>query len=211
MADIGKGNLVQLLVDRIRAEGRSLGNGILKVDGFINHQLDPQLTVEMGKSFARRFAQANVTQITKIITAEVSGIAPALTTAIELQVPLVYARKKRPITMSEGCYVAQAPSHTKGGIVELIVSPEYLKPQDRVLLIDDFLASGRTIEALATLVAQCGATLCGIGCVIEKRFEGGRALLNYLQVPIVTLAVIDSMEENQIVVHSPEQDADNRG
>ena len=113
--------------------------------------------------------------------------------------------------MSEGWYVAQAPSHTKGGIVELIVSPEYLKPQDRVLLIDDFLASGRTIEALATLVAQCGATLCGIGCVIEKRFEGGRALLSHLQVPIVTLAVIDSMEENQIVVHSPEQDTDNRG
>ena len=81
----------------------------------------------------------------------------------------------------------------------------------RVLLIDDFLASGRTIEALATLVAQCGATLCGIGCVIEKRFEGGRALLSHLQVPIVTLAVIDSMEENQIVVHSPEQDTDNRG
>lgn len=202
---------MQPLVERIRAEGRSLGNGILKVDGFINHQLDPQLTVEMGKSFARRFAQANVTQITKVITAEVSGIAPALTTAIELQVPLVYARKKRPITMPEGCYVAQAPSHTKGGIVELIVSPEYLKPQDRVLLIDDFLASGRTIEALATLVAECGATLCGIGCVIEKRFEGGRALLNHLQVPIVTLAVIDSMQEDRIFVRSPEQDADNRG
>ncbi len=202
---------MQPLVERIRAEGRSLGNGILKVDGFINHQLDPQLTVEMGKSFARRFAQANVTQITKVITAEVSGIAPALTTAIELQVPLVYARKKRPITMPEGCYVAQAPSHTKGGIVELIVSPEYLKPQDRVLLIDDFLASGRTIEALATLVAECGATLCGIGCVIEKRFEGGRTLLNHLQVPIVTLAVIDSMQEDRIFVRSPEQDTDNRG
>jgi xanthine phosphoribosyltransferase len=202
---------MQPLVERIRAEGRSLGNGILKVDGFINHQLDPQLTVEMGKSFARRFAQANVTQITKVITAEVSGIAPALTTAIELQVPLVYARKKRPITMPEGCYVAQAPSHTKGGIVELIVSPEYLKPQDRVLLIDDFLASGRTIEALATLVAECGATLCGIGCVIEKRFEGGRTLLNHLQVPIVTLAVIDSMQEDRILVRSPEQDTDNRG
>jgi xanthine phosphoribosyltransferase len=202
---------MQPLVERIRAEGRSLGNGILKVDGFINHQLDPQLTVEMGKSFVRRFAQANVTQITKVITAEVSGIAPALTTAIELQVPLVYARKKRPITMPEGCYVAQAPSHTKGGIVELIVSPEYLKPQDRVLLIDDFLASGRTIEALATLVAECGATLCGIGCVIEKRFEGGRTLLNHLQVPIVTLAVIDSMQEDRILVRSPEQDTDNRG
>ena len=202
---------MQPLVERIRAEGRSLGNGILKVDGFINHQLDPQLTVEMGKSFARRFAQANVTQITKVITAEVSGIAPALTTAIELQVPLVYARKKRPITMPEGCYVAQAPSHTKGGIVELIVSPEYLKPQDRVLLIDDFLDSGRTIEALATLVAECGATLCGIGCVIEKRFEGGRTLLNHLQVPIVTLAVIDSMQEDRIFVRSPEQDTDNRG
>ncbi|GIV76008.1 xanthine phosphoribosyltransferase [Litorilinea aerophila] len=191
---------MKALIERIRCEGRNLGQGILKVDGFINHQLDPALTVEMGREFARRFAQAGVTGITRVITAEVSGIAPALTTGLALGVPVLYARKTRPITMANGVYRAEAPSHTKGGMVELMVSPEYLHPHDRVIIIDDFLASGKTIAALADLVQQCGATLCGIGCVIEKSFEEGRARLAYLNVPIVSLAVIESMEGDQIQV-----------
>lgn len=191
---------MQALIERIRRDGRNLGRGILKVDGFINHQLDPVLTMEMGREFARRFAEAGVTGITKVITAEVSGIAPALTTGIVLGVPVVYARKTRPITMTSGVYKTEAPSHTKGGQVQLIVSPEYLKPDDRVVLIDDFLASGQTIAALADLIAQCNATLCGIGCIIEKSFEGGRELLSPLNVPVITLAVIDSLEGESIVV-----------
>jgi xanthine phosphoribosyltransferase len=191
---------MQALIERIRHEGRNLGRGILKVDGFINHQLDPVLTMEMGREFAHRFAEAGVTGITKIITAEVSGIAPALTTGIILGVPVIYARKTRPITMTSGVYKSEAPSHTKGGIVELIVSPEYLKPDDRVILIDDFLASGKTIAALAELIGQCNATLCAIGCLIEKNFEGGRALLAPLNVPIISLAIIDSMDGESIVV-----------
>ena len=197
---------MQTLIDRIRAEGRNLGRGILKVDGFINHQLDPELTMEMGRAFARRFAAAGVTNITKIITAEVSGIAPALTCGITLNVPIVYARKTRPITMATGVYTASAPSHTKGGITDLIVSPEYLMPSDRVLLIDDFLATGKTITAMVDLVRQCGATLCGIGCLVEKSFEGGRASLQHVGVPIVTLAIIDSMEGDTIVVREPRDD-----
>jgi xanthine phosphoribosyltransferase len=195
---------VKALIERIRAEGRNLGRGILKLDGFINHQLDPALTLAMGQEFAHRFAQAGVAGITKIITAEVSGIAPALTTGVALNVPVVYARKTRPITMPAGYYRAEAPSHTKGGIVELIVSPEYLMPNDRVLLIDDFLATGKTIAALADLVHQCGATLCGIGCIVEKAFEGGRQELAHLNVPIISLAVIESMEGDTIVVRAPE-------
>jgi len=191
---------VQALIDRIRAEGRNLGGGILKVDGFVNHQLDPVLTMEMGYEFARRFADAGVAGVTKVITAEVSGIAPALATGVALGVPVVYARKTRPITMKTGAYMAEAPSHTKGGIVQLIVSPEYLVPVDRVLLIDDFLASGQTIAALAQLIDQCQATLCGIGCIIEKSFEGGRELLAGLDVPIVALATIDNMDGADIVV-----------
>ena len=191
---------MQALIDRIRAEGRNLGGGILKVDGFVNHQLDPDLTMEMGHEFVRRFAGAGVIGVTKVITAEVSGIAPALATGVALGVPVVYARKTRPITMQTGAYTAEAPSHTKGGIVQLIVSPEYLIPTDRVLLIDDFLASGQTIAALAELIDQCHATLCGIGCIIEKSFEGGRELLTPLNVPIVALATIDSMDGNGIVV-----------
>ncbi|MEZ4616588.1 MAG: xanthine phosphoribosyltransferase [Caldilineaceae bacterium] len=180
-----------------------MGRGILKVDGFINHQLDPQLTMGMGEAFANYFAQAGVTGITKIVTAEVSGIAPALTTGMVLNVPVVYARKTRPVTMKEGAYTATAPSHTKGGEVELIVSPEYLQPTDRVLLIDDFLATGLTIGALAKLIAQCGATLCGIGCIVEKSFEGGRAALSHLNVPIVSLAIVDSMDGDVIAVREP--------
>jgi xanthine phosphoribosyltransferase len=199
-----KEHAVKELVDRIRREGKNLGRGILKVDGFVNHQLDPELTMEMGRSFAGRFAAAGITGITKIITAEVSGIAPALTTGVVLGVPIIYARKTRPITMPSGFFSARAPSHTKGGVVDLIVSPEYLEPSDRVLLIDDFLATGLTIDALASLVAECGATLCGIGCIIEKSFEGGRQQLAHLGVPIVSLAIIDSMDGDQIVVRDPD-------
>lgn len=191
---------MQALIDRIQREGRNLGNGILKVDGFVNHQLDPGLTMQMGAEFARRFAELGVCDVTKVITAEVSGIAPALATGHALSVPVVYARKSRPITMQNGAYSATAPSHTKGGLVELIVSPEYLRPDDRVVLIDDFLASGETIAALADVIFQCSATLCGIGCVIEKEFEGGRARLVHLNVPIVSLAQIESMVGDKIRV-----------
>ena len=197
---------MKAIVERIRAEGKNLGRGILKVDSFVNHQLDPALTVEMGQVFASRFAAAGVTGITKIITAEVSGIAPALTTGIAIGVPVIYARKTRPITMPTGYFRAEAPSHTKGGIVDLIVSPEYLDAGDRVLLIDDFLATGLTIDALASLVAECGATLCGIGCIIEKSYEGGRARLAHLGVPIVTLARVESMEGDEIVVVDPDDE-----
>ena len=198
---------MKALVERIRREGRNLGRGILKVDGFINHQLDPELTSEMGREFARRFAAAGVHSVTKIITAEVSGIAPALATGQVLGVPVVYARKHKPITMPEGFYSAEAPSHTKGGMVQLMISPEYLTPADRVLLIDDFLATGKTIDALVRLIDQCGATLCGIGCLVEKSFERGREQLSHLQVPIVTLAIVESMEDNSIVVREPESEA----
>lgn len=197
-----KGTHMQNLVERIEREGKNLGGGILKVDSFINHQLDPRLTLEMGRAFAERFGAAGVEGVTKIITAEVSGIAPALSTAIALDVPMIYARKKRPITMPDGFFRAQAPSHTKGGVVDLIVSPEYLEANDRVLLIDDFLASGKTIRALVDLIGECGATLCGIGCVIEKSFEGGRALLEPLGIPVVTLAVVESMEGDSLEVRA---------
>jgi len=191
---------VKTLVERIRAEGRNLGRGILKVDGFINHQLDPALTLEMGREFATRFRRIGVGDVTKVVTAEVSGIAPALAVGIALGVPVVYARKKRPITMNRGVYKTEAPSHTKGGSVSLMISPEYLLPTDRVLLIDDFLASGRTIRALVHLIEQCGATLCGIGCVIEKEFENGRSYLADLGVPIICLAVIEKMDGDSIQV-----------
>ena len=191
---------MQRLVERIRAEGQHLGGGILKVDGFINHRLEPDLTLEVGRAFAERFSAVGVTGVTMIVTAEVSGIAPALATGVALGVPVVYARKTRPVTMAEGVYEAHAPSHTKGGVTKLIISPEYLQRDDRVLLIDDFLASGKTLAALVGLVKACGADLLGIGCVIEKSFEGGRNALRAVGVPIISLALVTHMEGERIEV-----------
>lgn len=191
---------MKALIERVLAEGTHLGNGIIKVDGFLNHQIDPALTMEMGREFARRFAQAGVHDVTKIITAEVSGIGPALATAQAFGVPMVYARKHRPITMPDGFFLASAPSHTKGDLVDLMVSPQYLTAADRVLLIDDFLATGLTIEALVKVIRKSGATLCGIGCVLEKVFEPGRERLASAGVPIISLARIDLHEEGSLRV-----------
>jgi len=188
---------MEALKRRILAEGRDLGRGILKVDSFINHQIDTHLMFEVGRELARRFASAGVT---KVITAEISGIAPALATAHTLNVPVIYARKIRPITMTGPVFVEVAPSHTKRSDVFLMVSAEFLGPDDRVLVVDDFLASGATIEALVRLTEHAGATLVGIGTAIEKRFEGGREKLAYLNVPIVSLTVISDMGDGQIVL-----------
>jgi xanthine phosphoribosyltransferase len=187
---------VKALLDRIRCDGQNLGRGILKVDGFINHQVDPHLMLNVGRELAKRFATVGAT---KVLTAEISGIAPALTTALALDIPVVYARKTKPITMPEEIFRRSAPSHTKGKEVELMASPEFLLPGDQILVVDDFLASGRTIQALVRLVADAGATLVGIGAVIEKRFEGGREALDYLGVPVEALAVITDMSDGRIV------------
>jgi len=186
---------MQALKDRIKKDGKVLTGGILKVDSFINHQVDPVLMDSCGKEFARRFAFINAT---RVLTAEISGIAPALTTALHLQIPVVYARKIKPITMPDQVYLTVAPSHTKGRMVELIVSPEYLAPGERVLIIDDFLASGATILGLVRLTKAAGATLVGIGALIEKNFEGGREALSSLGVPVESLVCISSMDEENI-------------
>jgi xanthine phosphoribosyltransferase len=185
------------LQERIASEGRNLGRGILKVDSFINHQVDASLMMDVGQELGRRFAHARVT---KVLTAEISGIAPALTTALALRVPVIYARKSKPITMPQHVYHETAPSHTKGHVVELLVSPEVLHHDDSVLIVDDFLATGQTIAALARVVEQSGAKLVGIGTVIEKIFEGGRAFLGaQYDVPIESLVVITDMDDGRII------------
>ena len=183
------------LQERIMKEGKNLGGGILKVDSLINHQVDPLLMDHCGAELARRFTS---TGATRILTAEISGIAPALMTARHLGVPVVYARKSRPITMPDTVYLTIAPSHTKGRMVELIVSPEYLKPEEKVLIIDDFLASGATILGLVRLAQAAGAQVCGIGALIEKTFEGGREALEYLNIPIEALVQITSLDDGRI-------------
>lgn len=187
------------LQERIARQGKNLGNGILKVDGFINHQVDPALMEACGQEFARRFKDIGAT---KVLTAEISGIAPALMTGFHMELPVVYARKHKPITMPDQVFLTLSPSHTKGRTVELIISPEYLGDGERVLIIDDFLASGATILGLVRLANTAGAKLVGIGALIEKSFEGGRQALAHLGVPIESLACIQSMQGDEIVFAS---------
>lgn len=186
---------MELLKKRILEAGQYLGKGILKVDGFINHQVDPQLMDLCGKEFAELFTDCGAT---RILTAEISGIAPALMTGKYMNLPVVYARKHKPITMPDQVFLTLAPSHTKGRTVELIVSPEYLKAGERILIIDDFLASGATIAGLVRLVNVAGAELVGIGTLIEKLFEGGRAMLSAQQsgLQIESLACITKMDDS---------------
>ena len=187
---------MQVLKDRILKDGKNLGNGILKVDSFVNHQVDPNLMNEAGKEFAKLFKEIGAT---KILTAEISGIAPAVATGLHLSLPVVYARKRKPITMPDQVLLTLAPSHTKGRTVELIVSPEYLAGGERVLIIDDFLATAATIMGLVRLAETAGAIVVGIGALIEKGFEGGRELLKPLGVPVYSLATIQSMEGDEII------------
>jgi xanthine phosphoribosyltransferase len=152
-----------------------------------------------GHALASRFSKV---EATKILTAEISGIAPALMTAMYLNLPVVYARKHKPITMPDEVLLTLTPSHTKGRLVELIISPEYLQAGEKALIIDDFLASGQTILGLANLAEAAGADIVGIGTLIEKTFEGGRTVLSNLNVPIESLALISDMSEDNIVFAS---------
>lgn len=186
---------MEALKERIRRDGHYLGSGILKVDNFINHQVDASLMDACGAEFARLFRD---TGATRILTAEISGIAPALMAGRHMGLPVVYARKTKPVTMPDTVYLTVAPSHTKGRIVELIVSPEYLAEGEKVLIIDDFLASGSTILGLVRLAQAAGSTVVGIGTLIEKSFEGGREALASLGVPVHALAVIRRMDETGI-------------
>lgn len=187
---------MKVLKEKVITEGINLGKGILKVDSFINHQVDPLLMEACGAELARQFAHVKAT---RILTAEISGIAPALMTARHLNLPVVYARKTKPITMPDQVYLTTAPSHTKGHMIELIISPDYLARGERVLIIDDFLASGATIMGLVRLTKAAGADLVGIGALLEKTFEGGRDVLSVLNVPVISLVSISSMENGEII------------
>jgi xanthine phosphoribosyltransferase len=186
---------MDLLKERILKDGQYLGKGILKVDSFMNHQIDSVLMKKIGEEFAKYFKDSKAT---RILTAESSGIAPSLVTAIELGIPVVYARKNQPVTMKRDPFREKSESHTHRAPVELIVSTEYLVKEDRVLIIDDFLATARTILSLAKLVEQSGATLVGIASVIEKEFEGGRDKVSHLNVPVLSLARIKSFDDDKI-------------
>ncbi|WP_422393187.1 Xanthine phosphoribosyltransferase [Moorella humiferrea] len=188
-------SVVELLKEKIRQEGRVIGEDILKVDSFLNHQIDPVLMLEIGREFARRF---DGTGITKVLTVEASGIAVALMTGLSLRVPVVFAKKKQPSTMDGDTYCGRVRSFTKEEVVEIVVAGSYLGADDRVLIIDDFLASGEAARGLIKIVRQAGATLVGIGTVIEKVFQSGGDALREQGIRVEALVQIGSLSGGQI-------------
>ncbi len=185
------------LREKIRNEGQAIGTEIIKVDGFLNHQIDVAFLNEVGKEFGRRFSHV---KIDKILTVEASGIAVACMAAPYFSYPpVVFAKKATPNTMTEEFYGAEAKSFTKGTVCVIRVAKKYLNRGDRVLILDDFLAHGEASLAMARLVQQAGAHVAGVGAVIEKGFQGGGQKLREAGFRLESLAVIDKIEDGTIV------------
>jgi xanthine phosphoribosyltransferase len=182
------------LKDRILRDGKCLPGGILKVDNFINHQMDPVLMKSMAEEFVRRFDGED---INKIVTVEASGIAPAIMVGYLLELPVVFAKKKQPSTM-ENMLVTEVYSFTKNQSYNICVSKDYLQPGDKVLFIDDFLANGNAGKGIMDLVEQAGAELVGMGFLIEKAFQKGGDLLRSTGIHIESLAIIESLDNCEI-------------
>ncbi|AKO91677.1 xanthine phosphoribosyltransferase [Priestia filamentosa] len=186
---------MKALQEKIEKEGVILSETVLKVNSFLNHQIDPFLMQEIGKEFAKRFQKDG---ITKILTLESSGIAPSMMTALELNVPLVFARKKKSLTLNEGVLTAKVYSFTKQEENEITVSGEFLHKDDRVLVIDDFLANGQAALGLIDIVREAGAEFVGLGIVIEKVFQNGGQMLREKGIRIESLAPIRSLENGEV-------------
>ena len=185
---------MKALKERILKDGRCFPGGILKVDNFINHQMDPILMKSMAVEFVRRFAG---TKIDKIMTVEASGIAPAIMVGYLLELPVVFAKKRKPSTM-ENMLQTEVFSFTKNQVYTICVSKDYLQPGDNVLFIDDFLANGNAGKGIIELVNQAGANLVGMGFLIEKEFQSGGAILRQMGIHVESLAIIESLNDCRI-------------
>jgi xanthine phosphoribosyltransferase len=183
------------LREAILTKGVVISDGVLKVDAFLNHQIDPILVSQIGKEFANRFKND---RITKVLTIESSGIAPALTTALELNTQLVFARKKKSLTLSSNLLTASVHSFTKNETNEITVSKDFVNEGDNILIIDDFLANGEAALGLASLVEQANASIAGIGIVIEKSFQPGRKKLENAGYRVESLARLSSLENKTV-------------
>ena len=183
---------MKLLEDRIRRDGVVKEGNVLKVDRFLNHQMDIELFQEIGEEFKRRFANENVN---KILTIEASGIGIACIAAESFHVPVVFAKKTQTKNIAGEVYTTQVESFTHGRIYDIIVSKEFLGKGDRVLLIDDFLANGKALEGLAQLVQDSGAELVGAGVVIEKGFQRGGDAIRAKGIHLESLAIVESMND----------------
>lgn len=187
---------MRALKERILRDGKCLEGGVLKVDNFINHQMDPILMKSMAVEFVRRFAGQSVN---KILTIEASGIAPAILVGYLLELPVVFAKKKKPVTM-ENMLTTTVYSFTKNRNYDICVSKDFLRKGDHVLFIDDFLANGNAAKGIIDLVNQAGATLAGMGFIIEKAFQHGGEYLRNAGVRVESLAIIDSLDNCEIKI-----------
>ena len=187
---------MKLLKDRILKEGYCLSGNILKVDSFINHQIDPEFTVEMGKEFVRRFADV---EIDKVLTIESSGIAIGMAVAYELKKRLVFARKNPSLLMQEDMYTCPITSYTKKEAKLVYVLKKFLQAGENVLIIDDFMADGNAALGLANIVEQAGANVVGIGIAIEKSFQRGAQRVREAGYRVESLAKIASLADQQII------------
>ena len=185
---------MQLLKDRIRKDGKIKSGNVLKVDSFLNHQMDIKLFEEIGKEFKRRFADV---EVNKILTIEASGIGIACVVAQYFDVPVLFAKKNKTKNIAGEVYTSQVESFTHVRVYDIIVSKEFLGKGDKVLLIDDFLANGKALEGLAKLVEDSGAELVGAGVVIEKGFQPGGDNLRKQGIRLESLAIVDSMDEEK--------------
>ncbi|MBD7907033.1 xanthine phosphoribosyltransferase [Sporosarcina gallistercoris] len=186
---------MQLLKDKIMKEGNVLPGDVLKVDSFLNHQIDAELMQAVGNEFAEKFADAG---ITKILTLESSGIAPSVMAALQLKVPVVFARKRKSLTQNSNLYSASVYSYTKQESNEISVSEAHINSHDTLLIIDDFLANGQAVLGLLEIAEQAGAATAGVGIVIEKGFQPGGAMLREKGLRVESLAIIESLENLQI-------------
>ena len=183
------------LEEKIREYGTVLPGNVLKVDAFLNHQVDTQLMLHVGQEFAKLFADEGVT---KIWTVESSGIAPAVMTGLAMNVPVIFARKHKSLTLNQNMYVADVYSYTKKTTNRISISKKYVSPDDKILMIDDFLANGQAVEGMLEIADQAGVDVAGAGIVIEKSFQPGAKELRDRGVRLESLARIKSLKDNQI-------------
>ncbi|MFY0519922.1 xanthine phosphoribosyltransferase [Lysinibacillus sphaericus] len=186
---------MKLLHDKIMQEGKVLSSSVLKVDSFLNHQIDPQLMKEIGHEFANRFSDQI---ITKVLTIESSGIAPSVMLGLEIGAPVVFARKRKSLTLSDNLYSSKVHSFTKNETNDISVSRSFLNADDNVLIVDDFLANGEAVKGLLDIAAQAGANVVGVGIVIEKGFQDGGKLLREQGIRVESLAIVNSLEDGKV-------------
>ena len=196
---------MKMLEEKILAEGKAMGEDILKVDSFVNHQVDPVLMQQIGTAFADHFKDKGVT---KVVTIESSGIAPALMTALALNVPMVILKKQPSKVLNDDLYQTVVTSFTKGTSYELTLSQKFISESDHVLIIDDFLANGEAATGAIRLIRLAHATVAGVGVLIEKSFQPGRQKLNDQGFEVYSLARVAKLEKD-FISFIPEDSDDN--